>query len=276
MNDRIVGICRFSFLGLGDWIGMRGGGDASPERIAHQAAQIYAPDRLERRFAAFETLFLPWVAAQTDPDFELWILTSPELPAPDMARLRDLCAPLPQIRIIVSAERDCKAALAEPLMQVAQAAGGPVMQFRIDDDDALSRHYIARLRAHMRRFQDMRTVAISMACGLILRSYGDEPVSFWRAKQLFGSAGAAVRMADRSRSVFSRNHFDLPRHFPAFSDIEGLNYVQLRWDAGDSAAPAQMNWDSRHVALALAHFEALIEDDFPFLKNADFGFMTGA
>jgi hypothetical protein len=42
---------------------------------------LYAEARLARRFEAFETLCLPSIKAQTDPDFSFWILTSPELPA---------------------------------------------------------------------------------------------------------------------------------------------------------------------------------------------------
>lgn len=273
MNDKIVGICRFSFLGRGDWIGMRGSKAVDPALLEKQAKLIYAPERLARRFAAFETMFLPWVRAQTDQDFELWLLTSPELPLQAMEHLQSLCESLPQVRILTSDERVTDSALAEPLAQAAELAGGPVTQFRIDDDDALSRHYIARLRAYMRRLDGIDGVAVSMAGGLIIRSYADEPLSYWAAKQIFGSAGAAARFGSATRSIYSRNHFELPRHLTAFSEVQNLSYVQLRWDEGDSAPLAQGNWDSRHVALDHDGFERLIEEDFPFLSGQDLGFM---
>ncbi|WBU61896.1 glycosyltransferase [Paracoccus albus] len=273
MNDKIVGICRFSFLGRGDWIGMRGSKAVYPALLEKQAKLIYAPERLARRFAAFETVFLPWVRAQTDQDFELWLLTSPELPGQAMERLQLLCNAVPQMRVLTSDERVTDSALADALEQAAEAAGGPVMQFRIDDDDTLSRHYIARLRACMRRFDGIDGMAISMAGGLIVRSYANEPLSYWAAKQIFGSAGAAARFSSAARSIYSRNHFDLPRHLTAFSEVQNLNYVQLRWDEGDSAPRAQGNWDRRHVALDPEGFERLIEDDFPFLLGQDLSFM---
>ena len=124
MNDRIVGICRFSFLGHGDWIGMRSDAATRSDRLERQIGMLYAEDRLARRLAAFQSMLLPSIAAQTDGDFQLWILTSPELPAAWLARLRALCAPVPQIRIIVSDERTTEDALA------AEVAAG--------DEDAMT------------------------------------------------------------------------------------------------------------------------------------------
>ena len=274
MNDRIVGICRFSFLGHGDWIGMRSDAATRSDRLERQIGMLYAEDRLARRFAAFQTMLLPSIAAQTDGDFELWILTSPELPAAWLARLRALCAPVPQIRIIVSDERTTEDALAAPLAEAAGAAGGPLTQFRVDDDDALSRHFIARLRQRMLRFADMLVVAISMAAGLILRRFDAEPVSYWRSLQRFIGIGVAVRQDVHGLSVFQHNHFDLPRELPAFSDPGGLNYVHLRWDEGDSSIPARQNWSDRHIEIGPEEFGACLVDDFPFLIGADLGFIA--
>lgn len=274
MSDRIVGICRFSFLGRGDWIGMRGQGVTKAGQLERRAGLIYAPDRLARRFAAFQTMLLPSIAAQTDGDFQLWILTSPELPAQWMARLRALCAPVPQIRIIVSAERSTADALAGPLAEATDAAGGPIIQFRVDDDDALSQHFIGRLRAHMRRFDDLPTIALSMPRGVILRSFDREPLSCWFAFQPFIGIGAAVRLSASAQSVFLCPRSELSRHFPSFSDPVGLSYVNLRWEEGDSAARDKLNWDGRHVPIDPVDLANHLAEDFPFLIGADLDFIT--
>ncbi|MDO5643618.1 MAG: glycosyltransferase [Paracoccus sp. (in: a-proteobacteria)] len=277
MADQIVGICRFSFLGKGDWIGMRGSNVIDADALARQAAILYAPERLARRMRAFETMFLPWISAQTDQDFALWILTSPELPADTRARLQELCAGLAQVRIITSDLRVTDDALSAPLAKAAARQDGrPVMQFRIDDDDTLSRHYIARLRAQMRRFDDLGAVAISMPLGIILRSYGTEPLSYWRLNQSFGSAGAAARLWMANRSIYSRNHFALPRALPSFCEPREPGYVQIRWNMGDSAVPAQENWGPHYNQISREAYEAMIADDFPWLADADLGFITGA
>jgi len=88
LRDDIVGICRFSFLGKCDWAETTGPDGGDPALMARRRAMLYAGERLARRFAAFETLCLPSVRAQADPDFRFWLLTSPEMPREWMERLR--------------------------------------------------------------------------------------------------------------------------------------------------------------------------------------------
>lgn len=234
---------------------------------------LYAPGRLARRFAAFETLCLPSIRAQTDPDFSFWLLTSPEMPAHWLDRLRDLCAGVPQIRLIVSDRRDTQNALREHLNAAADGAGRPVIQFRVDDDDAFSRHHVARIRRHARRFDDLPGFAISYPSGLIVGSYEGEPVSFWRAHQPFLGAGVAVRMRGPGRSIYAFNHFQLPKHFPGFTDIEGFGYVQTRWDEGDSVATIVARFPKWFTRLSPETFQHELAEDFPFLRGVDLGFV---
>lgn len=274
MVCQIIGTCRFSFLGKGDWIGMRGNVVVDAEKLNQQLAVIYAPGRLARRFEAFEKMLLPSIRAQTDPDFQLWILTSPELPDYAMQRLQMVCADIPQIHIIVSKERMTKKAFVGPLRQAEEEAGGTVVQFRIDDDDALSKNFIARLKENVQRFDDLPSYAISLARGLVIRSYKGEPLSYWRVLQRFGSAGAAIKAREPGRSIYATNHFDIPVSFPSFTDLRELNYIQLRWDEGDSAVPAHENWNARHAEIGQAEFEDVIAGEFPFLTDADLDFIT--
>jgi len=129
---------------------------------------------------------------------------------------------VPQIRLIVSGLRNTIEALRAPLREAAAAAGRPVIQFRVDDDGAFSRHHVARLRRHARRFADLPAFALSYPQGPVFGSYEGEPISFWRAHQPFLGAGAAVRMRGAGRCIYACNHFQLPRHFPAFTDIGAL------------------------------------------------------
>lgn len=273
MRDEIVGICRFSFLGKCDWAETVGKDGAAPELMARRQSMLYAPGRLARRFAAFETLCLPSVKAQTDPDFSFWLLTSPEMPREWLARLRDLCAGVPQIRLILSDSRDTQEALRAPLQAAAEAAGRPVIQFRVDDDDAFSRHHVARLRRHARRFTDMPAFAISYPQGLVFGSYEGEPLSFWRAHQPFIGAGAAVRMRGPGRCIYALNHFQIPKQFPGLTDIEGLGYVQTRWDEGDSVATIWAKFPKWFQPLTAGQFQHGLAEDFPFLQGVDLSFV---
>lgn len=276
MRDDIVGICRFSFLGKCDWAETtREGGDA-PEVLARRAALLYAPERMARRFAAFEALCLPSIKAQTDADFQLIMLTSPQMPRMWQERLRDLCAGVAQVQILVSGETNTLDALRAPMRRAAAAAGRPVIQFRVDDDDAFSRHHVARIRRHARRFADLPAFALSFPQGLVHGSYEGDPVTFWRAHQPFLGAGVAVRLRGEGRSIYAFNHFQLPRHFPAFSDVTGIGYVQTRWDEGDSVATIVARFPRWFQELSEPEFRAELRDDFPFLLETDFQFTRKA
>lgn len=268
-----MGICRFSFLGISDWAEASAKADESAAVLRRRMAMLYAPGRLARRFMAFETLCLPSIRAQTDPDFAFWILTSPEMPEPWLTRLRDLCADVAQIRLIVSDSRDVVAALRAPLLAAAEAAGKPVIQFRVDDDDAFSRHHVARLRRHAQRFEDMPAFAISYPQGLVFGSYEGAAVSFWRAHQPFIGAGAAVRMRGAGRCIYAINHFQLPKHFPGLTDTRGIGYVQLRWDEGDSVATIWAKFPKWFQELSATEFQTALAEDFPFLQGVDLGFV---
>lgn len=274
MHERIVGICRFSFLGKDDWIGTRRPAQAVGDRILSRIPMLYAPGRMDLRMHSFEQMLLPSIRAQTDPDFDLWILTSPELPDQWLERLDMLCAEIPQITILMSEERSVEDALRAPLIQAAEESGRSVLQFRIDDDDALSRHFIARLRANARRFDDLPEFAFSQANGFVISSYDGRPVAYSRKQMRFTGAGVALRLATPGRSIFSMWHFNIPRTIPAFSNIELPGYVVLRWDVGDSAP--ERKWDVTEPDNVLTHEAFLQEarDDFPFLMETDFSFMV--
>ena len=64
---QVLGLCRFSYPALG---GFQVGHDSTADRIAY----LYDPARLEERFRLFETVALPCLMAQTDPDFEMIVL----------------------------------------------------------------------------------------------------------------------------------------------------------------------------------------------------------
>ena len=183
MRESIVGICRFSFLGKCDWVDTRSTDGASDEVLTLRQSMLYTEARLRRRFKPFETMCLPSIRAQTDPDFSFWLLTSPELPAPWMQHLAQLCADIPQIRILVSEARLTSDALRPHLRQAARAAGHPVIQFRIDDDDALSGHHVARIRQNAPTFADQPTFAVSSSEGLIFGSLDGREVQYYRVSR---------------------------------------------------------------------------------------------
>lgn len=272
LRDTIIGLCRFSFLGRCDWAPTRGNKAKVEDLLEKREAFLFDPRRLQRRFEAFEKLCLPSILHQTDQDFTFLLLTSPELPLEWRHKLTQLCKDVPQIQIITAAERTPCDAFRPYLRAAAQHDGKPAVQFRLDDDDALSIHYIARLRKHARRMRDLPAFAISFPVGISWGSYEGDPVSYWRSFQPFASAGAAVRMRAPGRTIFAFDHFQLPKHFVSVTDHSVLGHMMLRWDEGDSIATIRAKFPPWFKPLPDEEREALIKTDLPFLAGVDLSF----
>ncbi|WIY27247.1 putative rhamnosyl transferase [Parasedimentitalea psychrophila] len=137
---QIIGLCRFSYPALG-------GFQVEHETVAERIAYLYSELRLEERFRLMETVALPCLKAQTDPDFELIIVIGDSLPKRHLDRLHDLCADIPQIRIHAEPPRKQRPVMKEILNAARRHPARPCLQFRHDDDDAVSVDFIERLRA---------------------------------------------------------------------------------------------------------------------------------
>ena len=126
---QVIGLCRFSYPAIG---GFQVEHDSIEERIAF----LYGEARLEERFRLFETVALPCLRAQTDPDFDLIVVIGDSLPAHHEARLRDLVAGMPQVRIEKHPPMPQRAVMKDILNKARRDPDKPCLQFRYDDDDA--------------------------------------------------------------------------------------------------------------------------------------------
>ena len=260
MSEPILGICRFSYLGRGDWGAYKGTALDSPEQEAARqrvASELYRPDRLELRFQSFETLTLPSIAAQTDRDFDFLVLTSPELPAPWRARLQLLCDSVPRVRLLVSDATDVGRAL-EPVLDTA----GPLLQFRLDDDDCLTVHYIAHLRRAAAAMRDHPHFAFSLPRALLVTQYGAGAQRYEVMKPFHG-AGVAARLPDR-KPIFAYGHYALARRFPSLSDPTVHGSLQTKTAGHDSK---EVRSGSGIDDIADARFASVLQREFPFLDQ---------
>ena len=135
----VIGLCRFSYVGHGGYRAMH-------NTLQERAAYLYAPERLEERFRLFESLALPSVRGQTDPDFTFLIVISDTFPAQHLARLRDLVADIPQAVVKPMPPGRHRPVMREAINQTRMASDAPCLQFRLDDDDAMGCSFVARLR----------------------------------------------------------------------------------------------------------------------------------
>ena len=136
---QIIGLCRFSYPAYG-------GFQVEHETIEERIAFLYGEQRMEERFQLMESVALPCLKEQTDQDFELIIVIGDSLPKHHSDRLHDLCAGIPQIRIHTEPPRKQRAVMKEILNAARRDPSQPCLQFRHDDDDAVSVDFIERLR----------------------------------------------------------------------------------------------------------------------------------
>lgn len=113
-----------------------------------RATHLFDEERLKRRFDIWEAVTLPSLAAQTDPDFSMLIVTSSLLPEWAQARLRDVLAAQPFRSLIAAPTPDdvFSREVRRGVRALADPSHGFVGTFRLDDDDALASDWVVRFR----------------------------------------------------------------------------------------------------------------------------------
>lgn len=228
---QVIGLCRFSYPATG---GFR----LNRDTIEEQRQFLYAPDRLEERFRLFETITLPSFRTQTDEAFELLVLTGTCLPQIYADRLRDLTAGINQIRIIEKEPGDHRQIMREVLNTARANPHQPCVQFRHDDDDAVSVDFIECLRAAVHEnaglMQQSESVGIDFNHGFIARR---EARGFQAARVHRSLLGVGLGMyvqASSRRTIFDRLHNRLARFMPVVSYPDTPMWVRMLHAFNDS------------------------------------------
>jgi len=232
---QIIGLCRFSYPALG---GFQVEHDSIEDRITY----LYATERLNERFRLFETIALPCLKHQTDPDFELIIVVGDTLPADALARLHALISDLPQARIIAQPPRPQREVMKEVLTQARHHPDAPVVHFRHDDDDAVAVDYIATLRETLALSAPLlaqyRTVAFDWTKGYIAE-LGPKGISATEVRRNFNVAGLAMHARGGCPlTIMNFAHHKLPNFMPALSLPNPEMFVRTHSAYNDSRQKA--------------------------------------
>jgi len=266
-----IGICRFSFCGKGDWRLSRTA--KTPEQIKkmrnENAMSLYTPARMALRFYLFENFLLPSLRGQSDSNFVCLILTSDIMPQVYLDRLRAICAQDAHLELLVSSEVTVHEAIWPRLSELNAQAGHPLVQFRIDDDDCLSRDYVQELRMFMTRLGDRLPISYSRSNGLVITNYADDAdMVIYKANLPFNSMGTAIRVHGE-RTIFSFGHNALHKRFPAIVDNSGMGYISIKIDGHDSEpiSMAMPHIRNSHVPASSEETEVILSKWFPFLSD---------
>ncbi|MEL6954819.1 MAG: glycosyltransferase [Pseudomonadota bacterium] len=234
LSNQIVGVCRFSYPS--------DGGFSGPKRSAAELeAFLFSPERLAQRFAMFETLVLPSLAAQSDPDFRLVVLIGEAMPPRWKRRMRGLAEHYRFLRI-------CSLERLGPLVSTRRAfrrglegETAFVTGFRIDDDDAVAVDYVARTRAlaemllHEGQADADRPAVVAFHRGIYWNMVDTEqPFYEFTEKTPLGLASAMITPTDGQVNIFRWNHRRLPAHVRCWTDPDEIMFLRTLHQSNDS------------------------------------------
>lgn len=239
-ENQIVGVCRFSYLGSG-------GFEASKLERDQLAEMLYEQSRMNRRFALFETICLPSLAAQTDMDFRLVVLIGTSMPMRFRKRLKALAERYPFLQICALEPNGPLNATKRAYRRGTNDTADFITGFRIDDDDAVAVDYIARTRTVADQllrlgWADADTPAVIAFHRGIYWDMTDREDPFHDFREIgpLGLASAMVTKRDDQSNMFRWNHRRVAAHVRMWSDPTDrmfLRTLHRHNDSGRSIPP---------------------------------------
>ncbi len=228
---QVIGLCRFSYPAVG-------GFQVDFEDFEEKLAYLYAPARMEERFASFETITLPPLRAQTDPDFTLVVVIGDSLPDHYRTRLTALLADMPQAVIQSHPPEQHRPIMKRIINSVRRDSDAPCLQFRMDDDDAVAVDFVERLR---RTAGDVRALAardnllaIDFNRGFIVRP-GPDGVAAVETAAPYQTAALAMMVAPGSRqTIMNFAHHKLAEKMTTVTLTDSIMMLRGHNDYNDS------------------------------------------
>jgi hypothetical protein len=230
---RVIGICRFSYPALGGFKRMH-------QTVIDREAYLYATDRMALRFAHFEALVLPSVRGQTDEDFTFLVVIGENMPDPWLTRLQDLCAPVPQIKIVPCAPMKHRLAMQLVIQEELGGDRPESYQFRLDDDDAMGVDFIELSRSIIRRSGRLRRrtprTAIEFNAGFTA-TLSAQGIVAEEALTAFWPCGLGVHFAaGDDKTIMNFGHHKLHHVMPTIIHPRPPMYIRAKHGDNDSEA----------------------------------------
>ncbi|WP_135501067.1 glycosyltransferase [Roseovarius aestuariivivens] len=230
---RAIGICRFSYPALGGFKRMH-------DTVEEREAYLYDDARMALRFRHFETLTLPSLAAQQDGRFAFLVITGENMPEPWWSRLNDVCASVPQIKVITKPPMRHRTAMQLAIKEELGEDDVPSLQFRLDDDDAVGTQFVRGIRRTARLSYRMwatwQNFVIEYSSGYAVR-LGAEGILAQPVQGQFLACGLAVLFKPGDpKTVMNYGHHKLHHAMPTLIVPDEPMYLRAVHEDNDSRA----------------------------------------
>ena len=234
---QVVGVVRFSVLTEDYYAETHG----SVEAIG---AHLFSDERLALRFRLFETLCLPSLVAQSDQDFRVVVLTSTLLPEVARARLEALVEPHDNITIFAADParhyQICKQAYASAY----DDGYSHRLSFRLDDDDAVSHDFVARLKAISGPLLELQPdeptmIAFNRGFYVEVTGEGGNQVLDTVERAPLSVGLALLHPISYGRNPYRYNHRAIAQHYTLYSDISGPSFIRTI-HSDNKSSPAKL------------------------------------
>jgi hypothetical protein len=265
----IYGHIRFSFYGLTDT-------RSRPDEDGAALARLYDETRMARRFFLFENLTLPSLLAQTDNDFRTVIMSSDVMPDRYKDRLNVLAARLPGAVVEYSHHERGDLAFRKYMIESSGYKGRyNSVHFRLDDDDAVSVNFIARLREVSQILSPSTHITFPTGIFVFPASQTEAVgVSLLQQRFLTAIGLATVNGGNFQKNPFQMMHGNVWTRWPVVSDPSFCSHIRSHHFDNDTAAnqdrilgPLQRERNSRRRRRHAALVERRLAETFPWIDR---------
>jgi hypothetical protein len=264
-QQEVLIVLRFSYFGTSGW----------KSDFSKDQALLFDKDRLITRLSLLQSLPLPSLAAQSDQNFHLMILSSFDMPQWAQNSLAEVCAEaLPEgqytilPRRIGFAHRHLAKFIAARYPEQPEQATS-VLQTILDDDDGFSSDLIASMRREMAELppladgNDLRFVSFSRGYGLDLSSKNSETYALYHHRYPFINLGLTMAGGRAGKNILQIRHRKTPLLYPHRLVGGPPMFVRSVHEANDSRVEVTARWR----AIPDWRQDAEVQARFPYLPN---------
>ncbi|MES2435374.1 MAG: glycosyltransferase [Pseudomonadota bacterium] len=264
-RQEVLVALRFSYFGSSGW----------KSDFSKDKALLFDQDRLIMRLGLLQSLPLPSLAAQTDQNFHLMILSSHAMPRWAQRSLAEICAETLQPGQYTIIPRRFGVAHKHLAQFIAARypenpeQTTPVLQTVLDDDDGFSTDLIATMRREMAELPplseavDLRFVSFSRGYGIDLSSKNAERYGLYHHRYPFINLGLTMAGDRGGRNIFGIRHRKTPLDYPYRLTGGPPMFVRSVHEANDSRVEVSAKWR----AVPDWRQDADVRTRFPYLPN---------